>query len=693
MTITSPSAHQEGQADMSQPTAARVLLTATQVAQLACVQRSVVSKWRSRFAEGQGAFPKPVGSVNEPTLFDGREVATWLIDTGHGNNPEAVGDLPAFAHTEGIDVNDRAHRVVIEALLAHRAISGTPLVNDEASLDSRAAATDEADRAFRSEIAQRPTGVAWERYVDDLVDGAYSVEGAWHRLHRMAAHRSEGDGATDLSEAAIEVLAGIVLALMPPETIDLALAAGPLADARTVSRVLRAAPEHLDVSVSIPETETETVPAAEARHLTRYLIVHGEEAITEPSLAALFMARLRGTDPQAELDALDDLVLELDEWQQALVLGPAALLVDPLEGAAEATRDALLRSGRVRAIVRLPAGWVPASVRQSLALWVIGGSQREQGIAERISAVGDLRGPALTRAAATDLATDISSVMGSPALARSHAFKHLRVVRTSTLLASEGPLDARGAKPAAPALAGHRRGAVEYAARIDEALAPLTGAEFTATPGSPIAPTTVGELLRLRKLRVLQGARIAREHTSLATSDRAAEGYPVVGTDEVRAGHTGGRRIDRTLLVTAYPRAQLTEPGDVIFLSGSRPAAWVDPVGLSVVAYPARILRIADQAAAQLVPELVAADLAAAQPGRPWRQCVLRRVSGGQAAALSAVLATLQSERLVLEQQAASIARAERLLLDGVAAGVALAKRGTPDATDLNHSPTTEGTH
>lgn len=729
--MTTPLELQAGQTDRA---TARLLLSATQIAQLARVQRPVVSMWRTRFSDGADAFPRPVEVDSGVTLFDGQEIATWLVDTGHGNNADANEDLAAYARSIEVDLNNRAHRTVVEALLAYRAVLGTPLTGDSGDpgeprepgkhgdsqrLTSQAALLDPGDRAFRSEIEHRPAHVNWERYVDDLVDGAYSVEGAWQRLQEMSTQSAVSEASPgDLSAAATGALARIVLALMPPETLDLALAAGRLADARTVTRVLRAAPEHLNISVSITEPafddlaspDSDTVAdRADARHLARYLLAHGEQINTESSPATLFVARLRGIDPATELTALEDLVIELGEWQSALVLGPDAVLIDALEGPAEAARDALLRSGRVRAIVRLPAGWVPTAVRQSLALWVIGGSQRDQGIGERISAIGDLRGPALSQAAVADLATDISSVMGSPALARSHAFRHLRVMRTSMLLAGDGPLDARGARTEIqrPSTASGL-GTIEFAARIDDALSqlPMPLPAVSVTPGRSVATTTVDAQLRQGRLRLLQGARISREHCIKAVDGDSSDGYSVIGADEVRAGGAGHRRIDRMLLLAEYPRAGLSEAGDVIFLAGSRPAAWVDRVGLSVVEYPARILRIVPEskaggrglvegtqvAAEQLVPELLAADLAAAQPGSPWRQCRLRRVSGEQRLSLSEALASLQAERMRLERQATDIANAERLLLDGVAAGVVLQPSSRVSPTKLNHSSTTEGT-
>ncbi|RFA22778.1 hypothetical protein [Subtercola boreus] len=77
----------------------RLRISLPGIAALAGVQRPVVSVWRTRASNySSGArFPLPVAERGGAELFDAHEVAAWLVETGHGNNPNALGDMAAFA--------------------------------------------------------------------------------------------------------------------------------------------------------------------------------------------------------------------------------------------------------------------------------------------------------------------------------------------------------------------------------------------------------------------------------------------------------------------------------------------------------------------------------------------------------------------------------------------------------------------
>ncbi|MHA3685075.1 hypothetical protein ACXR2W_12565 [Leucobacter sp. HY1908] len=663
-------------------------ISPSQIAQLARVQRPVVSAWRSRFAQSSTPFPSPQAHEKGTDLFDAHDVAAWLVDTGHGNNPDAVADAAAF--TDPV-AQAGQHEALVEALIALRVRVGEPLTGRD--LDTLAVTHDRSDRALAAEITTRPKGTDWAAYLDALVDAAYSPEGAWKRRVAAARHRSNDGPAGALDADALHLLRLLVTQAMPPAMLDLACAGAPLADAATFRDLVDGPGEDTERCIALPTDGS-------ARHAARYLLVHGHEPADTPTPASLVFARLPGLAPQAELAALEELVIELDEWQTALVLGPDTLLVDELAGPGEASRDALLRTGRVRAIARLPAGWVPAAPRHSLALWLVGGSQRAGGIAERISAIGDLRGTRLTHAGMRDLATDLSSMLGSITQVRGHAFRYLRVVRTSRLLAEGGSLVAHGAL-AAPLISA-QPAPTELAAAVDAALATLRVSPapaapvtpVTATPGTQTLAVTAQQALDAKALRLLGGARldpsdIAGAGTHDPDQTGRAAGYRVIGAAEVR-GEGSERAIDPLRLAAAYPRAMLTEPGDVVFTAGSHPAALVDREGTSVVEYPARVLRAAPDGG--LHPDVLAADVASQQPGSPWRGWQLRRVHANTAPALSEVLATLRAERRALEARAARIERAERLLVDAAAAGVQLAPQDPTVTLLTSHSPADEGT-
>ncbi|MGR9763717.1 hypothetical protein ACUOG2_26420, partial [Escherichia coli] len=76
------------------------------------------------------------------------------------------------------------------------------------------------------------------------------------------------------------------------------------------------------------------------------------------------------------LDAVNEVTLGMRDDDRAVVLGPAAVLIGPLPAAEDLVRADALRTGRVRAIARLPRGLVTSAVREPLAVWVMG---RETG--------------------------------------------------------------------------------------------------------------------------------------------------------------------------------------------------------------------------------------------------------------------------------------------------------------------------
>src|SRR5699024_10586615 len=120
------------------------------------------------------------------------------------------------------------------------------------------------------------------------------------------------------------------------------------------------------------------------------------------------------------------------------------------------------------------------------------------------------------------------------------------------------------------------------------------------------------EAMDAKHVRVLSGTRM-REDVPTATT-----GVRVIDADTVRDPAALRRGIDAVDLEAAWPRSRRTEPGDVIFCTSPRPAAIIDHDGMSVVAYPARILRC--QPDSGLVPEVVARainDLPARSPR--WR--------------------------------------------------------------------------
>ena len=113
---------------MTTTTDAVLRLGLSDVAQLAHVQRPVVSMWRTRSAGSDSPFPAPIDTARGQEWFDGASVVEWLIATGRGNNPSARDDLAAHASLVG--GSPQGDQVVfdgITALLCLSVITGRAL--------------------------------------------------------------------------------------------------------------------------------------------------------------------------------------------------------------------------------------------------------------------------------------------------------------------------------------------------------------------------------------------------------------------------------------------------------------------------------------------------------------------------------------------------------------------------------------
>ena len=93
-------------------------LTLQDIADLARVQRPVVSMWRRRrTVRGiEIPFPTPVLRSGDVEQFARDEVVSWLEATGRGNNPEARQDAPALSVPAGTDLEDAVVLLCLYAL-------------------------------------------------------------------------------------------------------------------------------------------------------------------------------------------------------------------------------------------------------------------------------------------------------------------------------------------------------------------------------------------------------------------------------------------------------------------------------------------------------------------------------------------------------------------------------------------------
>ncbi|MCQ9162782.1 hypothetical protein [Arthrobacter sp. STN4] len=680
---------------MSEP-ATTLRISLAEIAALTRVKRPVVSMWRSRSRDTPTPFPDPVQVNRGQQLFDAGEVGGWLEATQHGNNPHARADMASFARHDSARTDPEASFAAQTALITLRRLAGGPLaaLGPGELLDAADEADPDDDFLYSEIEGLGQDAQEWAARADQLVDAAYSPAAALEQLLRerfRAGLRGYAD--TALAEAAVELAARTAVELAGHGDTGWPVFVDPTAGGSDLLvAVLDRLPEDAD-----PVFVTRSGRDQASRTALRRLLVHGarRRALTvtgtgqftvgEPAVHVASYPPPGAPDLAAPdiLADIDNTVLQMDDSQRGVVMAPASVLTDALDDvkAAEVRSD-LLRSGRVRAVVRLPAGLVPARTRQALALWVLGPAHASVPIAERWTMVADLTGTVLTSDAVQDLVGDLALSLGTAGTIHAHAMRFARVVPTSRLLARRGALVRHGADlPDESDAAGQ-------AVRADRLLAQLNDPGSTPAPvplrvslgkGAP-SSGTVESLLARGHLRYVQGVRLAAGLPLAHDGGARVLGLPELGhgAGKGRRG-AAARRIGRLVLAANHPNARLTEPGDVVFTTSPAPAALVDGEGGAVVEYPARVLRISGADPGGLMPELLAADINAAA-SKDWRHWALRLVPHAAAQQLQHVLGLLERERAAAQLRLDRLTELTTLLRDGVSAG-GLAVDATIDLT------------
>ncbi|MGY3379449.1 hypothetical protein ACVWYS_001406 [Arthrobacter sp. TE12231] len=659
-------------------------MTLSDVAALAQVQRPVVSMWRKRSAATSHPFPEPAGLDGGRELFDADHIAAWLAATGRGNNPEARNDVAAFARMPGTAAGASRGKTfdALTALLTLKAMSGQVLgtLSRDELLDI-ADECDPDDTFLYSELeAQSPSLTSTANFADRLVDSAYNAAAAFEQLlaaRFRAGLREHSD--TALTESAVGLVAAAAVELAAALGGNPVFADSTRGGSDLLMGVAHAAGESAPVTFLTADDD-----GGAGRLVRRRLRVHGvdggqirvgasgEFAVHGPvvHVAQYPSPGEPGMDAPQILSAVEHLVLQMDDQQRAVIVAPARVLCDvPLAAAAAGLRSGLLRTGRVRAIVRLPQGLLRSKPREAQALWVLGPSFAEVPIAERWTMVADLSTRALTEDVSQDLVSDIVASMGDRAIIRAHSFRFARLVQTRLLLASRKSLVAAQSNGSAPSSSGAEAALrVEELVRMLQAARPEQSREVAVLPSDPSTnarPTSVQELVVTGNLKYIKGNRL--EDADLTSRD----GTRILGPAELLNPHTAQpRHINLLDFATNNPSGRLTGPGDVVFCTSPRPAALVDVEGGSAVAFPARVLRIDAGDPGGLFPDVVAADinkLPAAD--KSWRQWRLRRVPDAQRKKLGETLARLQHEQQQSRERLKRLEELATLITDGVAGG------------------------
>ncbi|MET4704493.1 hypothetical protein [Frigoribacterium sp. UYMn621] len=669
-------------------TESALLMTMSDIAALARVRRPVVTVWRTRAARNGIPFPAPVFRERGQEFFDAGQVGSWLAETGRGNNPEAAADAAAHAAPPRSVPAEGDTFSAVTALLTLRSLIGGPLsaLSPDELLDAADELDPDDDLLYREVESAGGARESLARYVDELVEAAYTEAAAFETLmaDRSRADRRDIDD-TVLSGSAIDLMsrtATVLAATLPgdPVVVDVTGSVGDVLIA--IAKDENAA---RDLTVCTAGGDGETARLARRRLAVHRIprttidvytdgafVVTGNVvhvAVFPPSSNVLM-------DAASTLSAIDHIVLQMDPAQLAVVMAPSVVLSDAnLEREADQVRSALLRSGRVRAIVRLPIGLRPRKPQQAHTIWVLGDAYARVELAERWTMVADLSALPLDQGAIDDLVGDLAAALGDLATVRAHAFRFARLVLTRTLLASRDSLVAGARTATRPP----PRGGAALAVRIDQLVSTLSSESNNAglprltvehaTPANEATMSSVEQLIAAGHLRYIPGNRLDPDDVIEGMTDAA--GIRIIGPAEVLGEHPlGRRRIDRLRFAAGYPAGRVTEPGDVVFCTTPRPAAIVDTEGTSVVTYPARILRVNPSDPGGLLAEVVAVDvLSLASTHKEWRRWLLRQTRHRQRAALSDALASIRLQQERARERLARLDELTSLLITGVSAG------------------------
>ncbi|MCZ4103370.1 N-6 DNA methylase [Streptomyces sp. H39-C1] len=685
------------------------------IAALAQVKRPVVSTWRRRHAD----FPAVVAESAGRPLFDGGQVTDWLTATGLGNADPT--ELRSETALFGIKAQARRFGAqqlveVVGSLLCLRKLDGHPLANVVSDSDvtaadndrelwaavlARAGRMDAEDEFVLRELRSVDAAAApLARLAENLVEAAYDERGAYEWL---IASRSR----LGLDSLAADALA--------PELQGLFTQLTDLGSRLEHGRSLTLADPNArvgDLLVALlreaDDSERITVLAADpderlARIVRRRLLLAGvdelaldvqtghdlEERLADPDLIVTQLPYRpgEGRSVLAALEGVERIADLLGSGSTALVLGPADALVDALRGTEESQlRSALLRSKIVEAVIALPGGVLPYRPGYRPALWIL--TRDPVPSAEGKVLLADISAELLSESVRTQLAEDVLlwRAEGFRAL-DGHDPRYGRVVDIADLdRAFGGPLT----PPAPPASAILSRTVTERPALIAEAEAHLERAEAHARSyGDEHGPYHGGILRRIGRMprRTTLGALIAEGRVVKLQGNRLDENHlvgdghhTVLGPEEITGGGgVGARRMDRLVLAAKYDRVALTEPADVVYTLVPRLGLYVDYEGFSVVAFPARVLRVIRGTVRPLTPRVLAALLGAARntgrspsavrPARRIEEYQLPDLDPDDVERFDVLLAETERREALLRAQADALAEARRLTVAGLADG------------------------
>jgi hypothetical protein len=681
------------------PRRLRQFMTMPEIAGLAGVRRPVVTTWRRRHPD----FPAPVEGDAARPLFDAHQVSEWLIRTGRADAEQVMAELSLHTLASLAAVLPAGELIAaVTALVCLRYLDDDEPLADGTDdilerLRTRAARLDPGDEYVAAEIGRLPGELeVLAADVDDLIEAAWGCAGAFERIMRERARFGTADLLVNavtpaLARLMAELCGARELARDEPSLVITDLSAGPGDLLAAVASVLGS-----DHAPMFTGAEPNDYLARLAR---RRLLVHGVPPVDldircgreladeagDPDAIVTQIPYLPGEERSATdaLATIDDIAARLAPGRTAVVLGPADVLVGalPAYSPAERIRTKLVADGMVEAVIQLPGGVLPFRPGYQPALWVLSSSFTSPWAGRILLAdVSDRR---LTDDVISGLAEDVITWRRDGYEPRAHTRQFSTQELVSDLVDPPRPLTAprprsiRGAATSAAARVGRiaelETGLVKLGAEADPVGHPIASQIAAGTLRAPES-LPIGTLARRKQLMLIKGTR-------LRDDDITADGHhAVIGPDDVLGRRRRGElMVDRGTLAIRYAHARLTEPGDVIVTTSPALGAIVDHAGFSVVAFPARAVRIPGAERPRFTPRVLAALISdrdsarrpagAVRAAHRLEDLPLPLLTPDDLLRLDALLARLEQNRRRAEQQLNMLAEFGQIATAGLADG------------------------
>lgn len=610
---------------MRSPGKGATLISMPEIAELAKVQRPVVSTWRRRYPE----FPKPASGDHTHPLFDAAEIANWLVKTGRAKRRDIDGDLRL--HTLGQlsgQLPPRSLMAALTSLIALRHCTDDKLDDGEPGalgrLQEQAAEHDPADELLRSEI--EAIRAAWlPRVVDELVEAAYGTAGAYEKVMDIRERLGAADLAADrLDPLLVRLIAKLAAAAARADRHGTAKIADPYAGTGDllleVSRLRDDQPMHLTACCTDPYL---------ARLTRRRLSVHdlheGDFSVgTTPGLslqqADVIVAQLpyRAGEERSVNDTfalMSDLSADLRQGATAIIVASAdtTAALDPSSPAGRLRSD--LIKDATKAIIRLPGGLVPFRPGYEVALWVLNSYYGDDLKGNLL--VADISDQPLTDGIVDALAIDILTWREPGYDPDAHRLSYAVQLPIAAVVRSSRTLTPRYLNltedPADPYEQVAR--SLDLERMLQEARpgrAMNLHIEVSGTRSRP-RTETLGQLTKGARdkgnlLSMRRGTRV--DAALIRQQPGRADAYSLIGPQEACGrSRLGSRVVDRLEFERHYPNARRSLPGDVVITTVPEPGVIVDHDGYSVIEFPARVLRISELGREHFTSRVLAALL------------------------------------------------------------------------------------